>query len=582
MKIADFVLSVIRGIGVTDGFSLVGGMAMHLNRAAGESLRMVYCNHEQAVVAAADGYTKAADFAVPGLAIVTSGPGVTNTVTSLSSAYYDSVPLILLAGQVKSADINRFGVRSYGAQEVPHTALLGPITKLSFSYHPESVSNAELARRLALCMTGRKGPIHMDIPLDIQAMDVKSTIDVQEVVDFYCSIIEQDIAQNCTLPASLLAELQSAQRPLLVLGNGLKIATVPSETIHHLVEHLGVPVLLTWASMDLLDYDHDMVFGCAGGLAGVHSNKILQSADLILFLGTRLDLLTTGFNPSNYGKSAQRFVVECDDDELSKYANLQGVTGLKCDVRAAVHALNLLPPPSQEGLNGWVSQCRAWRDENQAAENQEFASPKLTTYHVSALISRSPKTRYVVPTASGYAIEGFARFYKTTAGSRFAWAGHVLGSMGLAIPSAIGASARLRQCVVCVDGDGGFLLNMQELYTLRANPQLAIALIVLNNRGYASICQSQTRAFQKNFGASFDSGLAALDFAPLSQLADLAYIPCNTFEALSNAVDQLHEKSRVLIDVFLDEDSYRGPSIVTKFDAQGRPYSSELEDVAWR
>lgn len=582
MQIADFLISVIRSIGVTQGFSLVGGMAMHLNRAAGQSLKIIYCNHEQAVVAAADGYSKASDFALPGLAIVTSGPGVTNTVTSLASAYYDSVPLILLAGQVKCADINHFGVRSYGAQEVPHNDLLRPITKLSFTYHPASVSNADLARNLASSMIGRKGPVHIDVPLDVQPLDIKTDADVEEVVALYNMYIDKDASQSCTIPGELINQLKTAQRPLVVLGNALKIASVHDDFIANLLEHLGFPVLLTWASMDLLDYNHPMVFGCAGGLAGVHSNRILQAADLIIFLGTRLDLLTTGFNPANYGKNASRYVFECEEAELSKYDNVKGLVGIKADVRAAMRALLKAEIASSESLTPWISQCRSWQTENNQAEDREFSTPCLNIYHVASLIASAETTPYVVPTASGYAIEGFARFYKPTNGSRFAWAGHVLGSMGLALPSAVGASTRLQKCVACVDGDGGLLLNVQELYTLRANPDLPIALFILNNRGYESIALSQDRAFKRNFGATAQSGLAKIDFEPLAHIAGLVYIACHSYEELKEAVSNIRPDSRVLIDIFLDDDTYRGPAITTKFDAQGRPYSTPLEDVTWR
>lgn len=582
MQIADFLISVIRSIGVTQGFSLVGGMAMHLNRAAGQNLKIIYCNHEQAVVAAADGYSKASDFALPGLAIVTSGPGVTNTVTSLASAYYDSVPLILLAGQVKSADINHFGVRSFGAQEVPHNDLLRPITKLSFTYHPASITNAELARNLAGSMIGRKGPVHIDVPLDVQPMDIKTDADVEEVVALYNMHIDQDASQTCTIPAELINQLKTAQRPLVVLGNALKIASVHDDFIANLLEHLGFPVLLTWASMDLLDYNHPMVFGCAGGLAGVHSNRILQAADLIIFLGTRLDLLTTGFNPTNYGKNAHRYVFECDEAELSKYENVKNLMGIRADVRAAMRALLRAEIASSESLAPWISQCLSWQNENNEAEHREFSTPCLNIYHVASLIASAETTPYVVPTASGYAIEGFARFYKPTNGSRFAWAGHVLGSMGLALPSAVGASSRLQKCVACVDGDGGLLLNIQELYTLRANPDLSIAVFILNNRGYESIAQSQNRAFKRNFGATAQSGLAKLDFEPLAHIAGLVYIACHSYEELKEAVSNIRSDSRVLIDIFLDDETYRGPAITTKFDDQGRPYSTPLEDVTWR
>jgi len=584
MNVAQYLISVVKNIGVTDGFSLVGGMAMHMNRAAGSgSLTMIYCNHEQAVVAAADGYAKADDFARPALAIVTSGPGVTNTITSVASAYYDSVPMILLSGQVKSADVNRAGVRSFGAQETPHLALLAPITKASFAYDPAHCSNAELARVLALSMTGRKGPVHVDVPLDVQSLDVKTEMDVDEVVQAYKIALDADEQQTLAFPPALLDGLRQAQRPLLVLGNALKIATVAQAQVAALVGHLGVPVLLTWASMDLLDHDHPLVFGCAGGLAGTHSNRILQSADFILFLGTRLDLLTTGYSPSTYGKNAQRFVVDCDAAELGKLTGIPNLQTVHGDVRAAVSALMRTPAPIPAAtVASWLAQCRAWADENQRAEAQAFATEQLNTFHIAQCIARSHSTRYVVPTASGFAIEGFARFYKTTHGSRFAWAGHVLGSMGLAIPSAVGAAARLDECVACVDGDGGLLLNMQELYTIKANPQLSIALFVLNNKGYSSISNSQKRAFQATYGADSSSGLAPIDFAPLSEIAGLRYERCETLDQLNAVVASLAKGSRVLVDIWMQDDGYRGPSITTKFDAQGRPYSTQLEDIAWR
>jgi acetolactate synthase-1/2/3 large subunit len=413
-------------------------------------------------------------------------------------------------------------------------------------------------------------------------MDCKTKDDVTEILSIYNSQLEKNFSQSNELPFELISQIHSAKRPLLVLGNASRIASVPSDSISQLIDHLGFPVLLTWASMDLLDYNNQKVFGCAGGLAGIHSNRIIQTADLIIFLGVRLDLLTTGFNPQAYGKNARRFVFDCDEAELGKFSGATGFTCVLSDIRAAVRALLEIPFYESNALSSWMAQCKTWQNENQKCEEHEFSSRQLNTYHVASLVAQSAVTRYVVPTASGYAIEGFARFYKTTNGSRFSWAGHVLGSMGLAIPSAIGASVRLKKTVACVDGDGGFLLNMQELYTLRANPDIYIVFFILNNRGYASISQSQTRNFQKNFGASTKSGLAEIDFESLAKIADLKYMECKTYDSLKDAISCLNSESRVLINIFLDGDDYRGPSITTKFDSQGRPFSTELEDISWR
>ena len=583
MTVAEFLIAVFTNIGIRHGFSVVGGMAMHLNRAASVYLDVIYCNHEQAVVAAADGYAKSSNFALPSLAIVTSGPGVSNTATALASAYYDSVPMFLVSGQVKSSDINSFGVRSYGPQEVPHSKLLSPITKLSFTYNPNVVSNEKLAENLALAMLGRKGPIHLDVPLDVQRFDTKSTQDVSEVASLYRQILDEDRAKNHSLPQELLHALTNAKRPLVVLGNGLRIASVPFDDVVALVDTLGIPALLTWASMDLLPHQHPLNFGCAGGLAGIHSNRILQDADVIVFLGTRLDLLTTGFNPRTYGKNALRFVLECDEAERAKFEGYSNLVALDVDVRAALKALCQFTLNKTNDLVNWLTQCHDLRSADRQAEIREFSEKRLTIYQVAALFSQFSETQYIVPTASGFAVEGFARFFKPKQGARFAWAGHVLGSMGLAIPSAIGAATRLGHCVICIDGDGGFLFNMQELYTLKANPEISVAIFVLNNHGYESIRASQSRVFNQTYGACKDSGLAAIDFQLIAKLADLRYLECSTLEQLGSAIQQIEPSSRMLVNVHLDEDDhYRGPSIVTKFDANGMPYSTALEDIFWR
>lgn len=584
MNCAQFLIKVLEKVGVTDAFSLVGGMAMYLNHSAhSSSIRVTYCNHEQAVVAAAEGYAKADQYARPALAIVTSGPGVTNTITAVASAFYDSVPMILISGQVKSADLNKSGVRSYGAQEVPHAELLAPVTKLTYRLTSGEISNYELAEVLATAMRGRKGPVHIDIPLDIQsALTSKSDMDVQAVADIYLARVTEKFDVASAALTSVCDALNAAQRPLIVLGNGLKIAAVPSATINSLVEQLAAPCLLTWASMDLVDYDHRLVFGCAGGLAGVHSNRILQSADVILFLGVRLDLLTTGFNPKDYGKNAQRFIVEIDEAEARKNRDLPNTTTICADVRAVVSSLLQIENLCARQDPKWLDCCRAWRVENDECEKREFFIDKTDCFHLSRAVAACSITKYVVPTASGFSIEGFARFYKATRGSRFAWAGHVLGSMGLALPSAIGAARRLNSLVTCVDGDGGFLLNVQELFTLQANRDLAVAIIILNNQGYVSIRNSQMRAFGAEFGATNKSGLIAIDFKKIAQLTGLSYVQCSTLAEFNQQLEALNDSSRVLIDVSMDDDGYRGPAISTKFDQFGRPYSTPLEEVAWR
>lgn len=579
MNVAEFILAIIQKLGTDTAFSLTGGMAMHINRAADESsMRMIYCNHEQAVAAAADGYAKAKDYVVPGLAIVTSGPGVTNTVTSVASAYYDSVPMFIVAGQVKCADINAHGVRSRGAQETPHLELMRPITKHAFRYMPAEVDDDTLAAYLARAVSGRKGPVFIEIPLDVQAEVVP---DAEARIAKISAQIAEAANEGHRIPeaavAAILDGLKGASKPVLVVGNALRIAGISRAAIKKLVEKIGVPTLFTWASFDLMDYDHALNFGCAGGLAPTHSNQIIQSADFILFLGTRLDLLTTAFNPGNYGRNARRIVVELDEREIAKNASMPNTSFFNENVTGVVDAL-LTRAPAVDTPE-WLEHCRRLLETDRACEQETFGAPRLTTYQISNVLSKSRLGKYVVPTASGYATEGIARFFKPTENASFAWAGHVLGSMGLGLPTAVGAVAALKQPVVCLEGDGGLLLNVQELFTLAANPDLPLTVLVLNNRGYQSIIKSQARAFKKQFGASAISGLYELEFALLAKLAGLPYEKCDTLEQLETSLNS--GAPRRLIDVAVEEDGYRGPAVTTKFDENGKPYSTDIGDVNW-
>ena len=581
MNVAEFILGAIQNLGTDTAFCLTGGMAMHINRAADESdLRMIYCNHEQAAAAAADGYARAKEFQVPGLAIVTSGPGVTNTITSVASAFYDSIPEFILAGQVKLTDINLYGVRSYGAQETPHLQLMEPITKAAFRYIPSEINDDILAEKLALAITGRKGPVFIEIPLDIQAQVIENGAErLTRINDMITKKVLDDKVASSTAISQIISGIAAASKPVLLIGNGLRIAGITRGEIKKLVEKLGIPTLFTWASFDFLSHDHELNFGCAGGLAPTHANKILQAADFVLFLGARLDLLTTAFNPNNYGKSAKRLVVELDAREIQKNLAMQNTTFINENVAGIFDGLlraDIKPQSAQD----WLSNAKRLKLSDEKNEQLAFGDKGLTTYKIAQVLSSNPSADYIVPTASGYAIEGIARFFKPNGRSTFAWGGHVLGSMGLGLPSAIGAVAALNRPVICLEGDGGLLLNIQEIFTLAANPDLPLSIIVLNNGGYQSIIKSQNRAFNKEFGASSSSGLYAVPFNLIGELAGLTYLKCSTLAEFQAVMKKgLH---RCLLELLVEEDGYRGPAVQTKFDKNGKPYSTDIEDISWQ
>lgn len=588
MNVAEFLISIFEGVGVDRAFSLTGGMAMQINRAVGlSSIQTVYCNHEQACVAAADGYSKINDYRKFGLAVVTSGPGVTNTLTALASAYHDSVPLILLAGQIKTADINTFGVRSHGAQEVPSLELVASITKAAIRYSPESIDDERLIAVLGCAMTGRKGPVFVEVPLDVQARLVVDGEERVASIVARINALEAGSSENVEKAPGqlslLLESLSAAKRPVIFVGNGVRIAGIQRAFLEVFLDAWSVPVLTTWPSCDLFS-GHTRHFGSPGGLAPTHSNKILQAADVVLFLGVRLDLLTTGFSPQNFGKRAKRFIVEIDPAEQRKFSGHSNTVILGENVRRVIDYL-LEHRIEGNGCAEWLRQCVDWRLEDDRAEASAFASDSLLN---SRNVARSFASRLtgatVVATASGFAIEGFARFFNPGRGQGMIYAGHSLGSMGLGLPTAIGAAAANGKSVVCVEADGGVMLNLQELLTLQANQNINLPIFILNNRGYLSISNSQRRAFGQEFGASDQSGLHLASFDAIAAAFGFPYFRVTALSELNMLLDQVSAGLvvRAIVDIWLETDVYRGPSIVTKFRDDGTPYSTDLEDVVWR
>lgn len=584
MNVAEFLISIIEGIGVDRGFCLTGGMAMHINRAAAaSSIRMIYCNHEQACVAAANGYATIHNFQRPGLAIVTSGPGVTNTLTALASAFHDSVPLIVLAGQVKTSDINRLGVRSYGAQEVPSLQLVSPLVKAALRYVPDEVDDDALVSALKAAVTGRKGPVFIEVPLDVQAREVRDSASRRE--DILSAVLQPTRASKST-PCIPLKDLDdrfdSSLRPVLFVGNGTRIAGITRERLRAFMSRLQIPTLTTWPSVGLAGTDHRYHFGCPGGLAPTHSNKILQAADLVIFLGVRGDLLTTGFSPEKFGKRAHRIFFDIDELELGKFAFHENTLTCNLDLSVVFSEIEgVLKPSFAHG--DWVKQCEAWRDEDSRAEALAFnADSEMNARNIALVISDAMSEVTFVTTSSGFAIEGFARFFKPKNGCDMIFGGHCLGSMGLGLPNAVGAAAADHRAIVCVEGDGGVMLNLQELLTLQANPRIPLPIIILNNNGYESISRSQKRAFGCEFGASESSGLASPDFKKIADAFGFGYVRVLDLTGLQQAMrDIAQTRARWIVDVIVSRDDYRGPAIVTRFREDGTPYSSDLEDVSW-
>jgi acetolactate synthase-1/2/3 large subunit len=579
-NVSEFLINIFEKIGIKQAFCLTGGMSMHLNNAANKSnLKIIYCNHEQAVVASAEGYSKSINYKIPGLAIVTSGPGVTNTVTSVSSAFYDSTPLIILAGQVKTSDINKYNVRSYGAQETPQLEIMNLVTKQSIRYNPNLINDATLENFIRESLTARKGPIYIEVPLDVQNLKIENFN--QRIKSISQNIKNRNNYKEIkNIPESWKLKFNKAEKPIIVLGNGIKLANISTQKIKNLLNKIKIPALFTWASFDLIEYDNIYNFGCAGGLAPTHSNKILQESDCILFVGTRLDLLTTAFNPNKYGKTVNKYLIEIDSNEINK--NKKNISRLKILKENLEYIYEDIANLKFINMSkNWLEVCRSYKIYDNKKEKEKMSSNNFNTYEISKLLSGNTNYDTCVCSASGNAIETFARFFRPNGKTKFIWAGHSLGSMGLGLPTAIGVAVNSKKITACIEGDGGILLNIQEFFTLKANKDIKLHIFILNNNGYKSIKNSQLKAFGQTFGSDKDNGLTEIDFKLIAKATQIKYVECKSLQVFEKEIEKNSNINQVIYDLKISDNIYRGPSVQTLFDTNGKPYTTELDDINW-
>lgn len=583
--VASFAVDLVVAMGASTVYSLTGGMAMYLNRAVASHahLKAVYCHHEQACVNAAEGYAKAHDFARPGFAVVTSGPGVTNTITSLCSAYGDSAPVVVLAGQVKTEDIDTVGSRTHGAQEVRSLELVRPCVKSAVRLEYDTAREV-LVETLAEVFRNRPGPVFVEIPLDVQNRPMAYGCD--DVVSA-CAQIRAMIAAEITDEAvnrlnDCLSWIAAGERPIVYAGNGCRVANVGG-ALRAWLQDTGVPVAHSWLTADLATGPGVCRLGAPGGLAPIWSNRLLYEADRILFLGARLDLGTTAFQRSAFGAQADRRVVDVDPAELAKFAWSSGVTTVPATLRALPRAIDAWRGAGSTGKDHspWRARYEDLIASEGAEERRRLCVDELNVYGVAEALSSWPDPDIFVPTGSGAAIEIFIRFFRPPIGGRCFFSAS-LGAMGLGLPQAIGAAFDQTARVICIEGDGGIMLNIQELATLSHHAPPGFVLIILNNGGYASIANSQLRHFGHADGAGPETGVFIPDFGALAAAFRLAYRRIETLADLKTLLPTLSPRAApILVDLHVAKTESRGPTVKTLIDADGTIRSTSLAEISW-
>lgn len=575
IKLSDYVIKRLEETGVKHMFMLPGGGAMHLNDSLGKSKKIQYfgCLHEQACAIAAEAYARVNN--TLGLLMVTTGPGGTNALTGIAGAYLESTPVFVVSGQVKRADmINNQGIRQQGMQELDIISVVKSITKYAALVDNPQRIRYHIERALYEATHGRKGPVWLDIPLDVQA----TIIDEDELTG-YIPEKQHDKQQLTDIVLNVIEILNHSERPVLLAGNGIRMADAILE-FEALCKVLNIPVLTTWNGIDLIEETNPLYYGRPGGLGHRYANFMQQNSDFFLSIGARLNLLQTGYNFDGFARAAYKIMVDIDEAELHKI-NVRPDLLVCADAKEFIFEIlahkDLI---KKKDRSAWFAYGNKLKKKYPIVRPEYWAQKELVnTYCLLETISKNMTENDVyVSGSSGSCIDISMQTFRVKKGQRvFCTKG--LASMGYGLPSAIGAClASGRKRTIGVNGDGGFVMNIQELETIR-RLNLPIKLFVLCNHGYGAIQATQTNLFSKHFvDCNEASGLTLPSIAKVANAFGLKTISIyNNSELDAKVKEALDYNGPVIVEVFTPITLTAQPKQVSYKRKDGQMESMPLE-----
>ena len=619
-KVSAIIADFMAKQGVRHVFTVTGGGAMHLNDAFGHhpKLKCIYNHHEQACSIAAEGYARLSGKIA--CVCVTSGPGGTNAITGVLGGWQDSVPMFVVSGQVKRITTTEYmdiPVRQLGDQEFQITDCVANMTKYAVMLTDAKDALYHLEKAWFLANHGRKGPVWVDVPLDIQAAEVeietlrhfdeaeydkyvrccfgKENNNKKDYVNFWLgSAQEKDTKLQKVLSAdapewkdeyaeTLIAALKKAKRPVILAGTGIRLADAHEELLQ-LIDTLKIPVVTAWNAHDLLWEGHAFDCGRPGTVGTRGGNFVIQSADFVLILACRMNIRMISYQWEYFAKDAVKAWVEVDRNELCK-PTLKPDIAIHADVKTFLLHLNQKLTEEKDILSNmqpdWLAWCRNINIKYPAVRKEYYQSEKLNPYvFIKELTSRlAEDTAIVCGNGSACVVTFQAALIKK--GQRY-FTNSGCAAMGYGFPAAIGAcvDGSLHN-VICIDGDGSFQMNLQELQTVVQN-KLPLKIVILNNNGYHSIRQTQTNLFKGRdlVGVSEANGISFPNFEKLAYAYDVPYVRIANIKACEDKLgDALSMEGPVLIEAVVDEEQNFEPKLSSKVLPDGTMVSPPIDDM---
>ena len=575
IKVSDFIAKFIAEHKDTAKtvFMVSGGGNMHLIDSLGKNKNLEYvCNHhEQACAIAAEGYARVSNKI--GIAYVTTGPGGTNAITGIYGAWVDSIPMMIISGQVKFQTTivsqPELNLRQLGDQEVNIVDIVRPITKYTVMITDKNSIKFHLQKAVYEAKHGRPGPVWLDVPLDIQG----AMVDEADLIEFE---IPEEPKFDTKIP-QILDALKVAERPVIIAGNGVTLAGA-NEDFLKLIKILKIPVISTFARYDIVRNDHELFFGRYGTIGNRAANFVVQNSDLIISIGARLNIRAVSYNWEFFGREAKKILVDIDQNELDKKTIAADIK-IKSDAKVFISDLRSALKDKLD-FGAWLEICKNYRKNYPTIEPfRQNVKEWVDSYNFFDVLSNHKRDLVYVfgngtACVSSYQSLRIYENQKVVVNSGCA-------SMGYDLPAAIGACfANGKKDTICVTGEGSLQMNIQEFQTIIHN-KLPIKIFVLNNAGYISIRNTQNNFFKGHkVGSDKDSGVS---FPNIVKLAEVYGFEACRMESQLNLKGELEKilskPCAVVCEIMLSPTEKMEPKLSSKIKPDGKMVSKPLEDM---
>lgn len=582
VKIADWIAQFLVDQGIKYNFTVPGGGAMHLNVSFGhqEGLTNIFVQHEQSAAIAAEGYYRTTN-ELP-VVCCTTGPGGTNTLTGVLGAWLDSIPMLIISGQIRYATTARAAgipVRAMGDQEYDITPMVAHMTKYAEMIIEPKMVKYHLQKALFLAKAGRPGPVWLDVPLDIQG----GYIDPEEFIEFDPKELDSekvpDVTEECI--SIVLEKIKQAKRPVLNVGSAIH-TTNTVDLMRKVAHKLNIPVAVAWDSSDLMPHDDELFVGIPGLLGDRPGNWAVQNADLVLSVGCRLSCRQVGYNVKSWAREAFVIMVDIDKYELQK-PSIHVEMPIHADAKDFLIKLDKALTESLNDHEDWKKICRDWKERYPVVTEKHYSKDGLANaYCFLNEVSRKAPDKQNIVLGNG-TVEACLHAIHIKEHTRLI-CNSGAASMGYDLPAAIGCCfASGKKDTLCLTGDGSIQMNLQELQTIVFH-KLPIKIFVVNNQGYHSMRQTEGNLFPEFTKVGIGPESGDLSFPEMSKIAaayGIPYMSAKSNEEIPDVVDRmLQQDGFAMCEIFVDINQKFEPKSATKKLEDGTLVSPPLEDLA--